>query len=211
MEKLNKVFEKVHASYFGIFGVIIFLIGVIPAMVVHNNFSLLTTFVSDLAVPGDNDLAIFFVVCWVITGLFMIIFILGFTRYLQEKGASTMGTGIACILGLVSAIGLFLIALFNVRDFYMMHTIAQYIFFFPGIIYLFGYAYLEYKLTDFPLWQALLNILVAFFFLLYLILFIINRVEPTLLVEAKAISEWLFLFGNLFWFVETGVFILMKK
>jgi hypothetical protein len=35
-------------------------------------------------------------------------------------------------------------------------------------------------------------------------------VEPTLLVEAKAISEWLFLFANLFWFVETGVFILRK-
>jgi hypothetical protein len=140
----------------------------------------------------------------------MIMFILGFTKYLQEKGASTKGTNIACILGLISAIGLFLIALFNVRDFYVMHTLAQYIFFFPGIIYLFGYAYLEYKLENFPLWQALLNVLVAFFFILYLILFIVNRVEPTLLEEAKAIAEWLFLFGNLFWFIETGIFILKK-
>lgn len=213
MEKLDKIFEKVHASYFGIFGVVIFLIGVIPAMLVHTGFNFIEVFISDLAVPppGGNDLAIFFVICWVITGLFMIIFILGFTKYLQEKGASKKSTGITCILGLVSAIGLFLIALFNVRDFYVMHTLAQYIFFFPGIIYLFGYAYIEYKLEDFPLWQALLNILVAFFFLLYLILFIINRVEPTLLEEAKAISEWLFLFGNLFWFVETGVFILKNK
>ena len=210
MEKLDKIFEKVHASYFGIIGVVVFLVGLIPAMLIHTGFNFIDVFISDLAVPGENDLAIFFVICWVITGLLMILFILGFTRYLQEKGASTKGTGITCILGLISAIGLFLIALFNVRDFYIMHSLAQYIFFFPGIIYLFGYAYLEYKLTEFPLWQALMNILVAFFFLLYLILFIINRVEPTLLVEAKAISEWLFLFSNLFWFVETGAFILKK-
>lgn len=210
MEKLDNVFKKLHAGYFGIIGVAIFLIGAIPAMIIHTDFNFVTVFISDLAVPGENMLAIFFVICWVITGLFMVMFILGFTGFLQEKGASTLSTGIACILGLISAIGLLLIALFNVRDFYLMHTIAQYIFFFPGIIYLFGYAYIEYKLAEFPLWQALLNILIAFFFLLYLILFIVNRVWPTLLIEAKAISEWLFLFANLFWFVETGVFILRK-
>ncbi|MFX1502693.1 MAG: DUF998 domain-containing protein [Promethearchaeota archaeon] len=202
---MNKIF-----IYFGIVGVVIFLIGAIPAMIVHPGFNFIDVVISDLAVPGDNILAIFFVVCWVITGVFMIFFIIGFTRYLREKGASNKGTGIMCIFGLISAIGLFLIAIFNVRDFYLMHTLAQYIFFFPGILYLFGYAYLEYKLSDFPLWQALLNVIVAFFFLLYLILFVINRVKPTLLVEAKAISEWLFLFANLFWFVETGIFILKR-
>ncbi len=210
MEKFDTIFEKLHASYFGIIGVVIFLVGAIPAMIVHPSFNFVDIFISDLAVPGDNMLAIFFVICWVITGLFMIMFIIGFTKYLQEKGGSSKSTGIACILGLISALGLLLIALFNVRDFYLMHTLAQYIFFFPGIIYLFGYAYIEYKLSDFPLWQALLNVIVAFFFILYLILFIVNRIEPTLLIEAKAISEWLFLFANLFWFVETGVFILKR-
>lgn len=210
MEKFDTIFEKLHASYFGIIGVVIFLVGAIPAMIVHPSFNFVDIFISDLAVPGDNMLAIFFVICWVITGLFMIMFIIGFTKYLQEKGSSSKSTGIACILGLISALGLLLIALFNVRDFYLMHTLAQYIFFFPGIIYLFGYAYIEYKLSDFPLWQALLNVIVAFFFILYLILFIVNRIEPTLLIEAKAISEWLFLFANLFWFVETGVFILKR-
>ncbi len=210
MEKFDKVFEKLHASYFGIIGVIVFLVGAIPAMLVHPGFNFVDVFISDLAVPGDNILSIFFVICWVLTGVFMIPFIIGFTRYLQEKGASNKGTGIACILGLISSIGLLLIALFNVRDFNLMHTLAQYVFFFPGIIYLFGYAYLEYKLSDFPLWQVLLNVIVAFFFLLYLILFIVNRIEPTLLLEAKAISEWLFLFANLFWFIETGVFIFKK-
>ncbi len=212
MEKLDKLFEKFHASYFALIGIAIFLVGAIPAMLVHSNFSFLTTFISDLAVPppGGNVLAIFFSVCWFITGLFMIMFILGFTRYLQEKGASTKGTWIACILGIVSAIGLLMLASFNVRDWYTMHTIAQYVFFFPGILYLFSYAYLEYKLSEFPLWQASLNIIVAIFFLLYFIIFIVNRVEPTFLVEAKIVAEWLFLFANLFWFVETGVFILKK-
>jgi len=210
MEKLDKIFEKIHASYFGFIGIAIFLVGAIPAMLVHNSFSLLTTFISELSVPGWNDLAIFFSVCWFITGLFMILFILGFTRYLQEKGASTKGTWIACILGVVSAIGILMLALFNTRDFDALHDIAQYVFFFPGILYLFSYAYLEYKLSEFPLWQALINIIVAFFFILYLVLFIVNKVEETLLVEAKVLAEWLFLFSNLFWFVETGAFILKK-
>ena len=212
MEKLDRVFEKFHASYFGIIGVVIFLIGVIPAMVVHPNFSLLTTFISDLAVPppGGNNLAIFFSVFWFITGLFMIMFILGFTRFLQKKGASSKGTWIAGILGIVSAIGILMLSIFNTRDFDALHDIAQYVFFFPGILYLFSYAYLEYKLSEFPLWQALLNIIVVFFFLLYFIIFFINRLESTLLVEAKVVAEWLFLFANLFWFVETGVFILKK-
>lgn len=212
MEKLDKIFGKIHASYFGFIGIAIFLIGAILAMLVHSNFSFLTTFISDLAVPppGGNDLAIFFSVCWFITGLFMILFILGFTRFLQEKGASTKSTWITCILSVVSAVGILMLALFNTRDFDALHDIAQYIFFFPGIIYLFSYAYLEYKLSEFPLWQALLNIIVAFFFILYLILFIVNRVEPTLLIEAKVVAEWLFLFANLFWFVETGAFILKK-
>ncbi|NVM34246.1 MAG: DUF998 domain-containing protein [Candidatus Lokiarchaeota archaeon] len=210
MEKLDKLYEKFHASCFGILGVAIFLVGAIPAMFVHNNFSFLTVFISDLAVPGGNDLAFLFSVCWFITGLFMIMFILGFTRFLQEKGASTKGTWIACILSIVSAIGILMLALFNTRDFDVLHDIAQYVFFFPGILYLFSYAYLEYKLSEFPLWQALLNNIVAFFFILYLVLFIINRVDETLLVEAKVVAEWLFLFSNLFWFVETGAFILKK-
>lgn len=209
MEKLDKIFDKLPAGYFGIIGVVIFLIGAIPAMLVHNNFSLLTVFISNLAVPGWNDLAILFSVCWFITGLFMIMFILGFTRFLQEKGASRNGTWIACILGVVSAIGILMLSIFNTRDFDALHDIAQYVFFFPGILYLLAYAYLEYKLSEFPLWQAILNIIVAFFFVVYLILFIVNRVEPTLLVEAKVIAEWLFLFANLFWFVETGIFILI--
>ncbi len=210
MEKLDKLFEKFHASYFGFLGVVIFLVGAIPAMLVHTNFSLSTTYISDLSVPGGNDLAIFFSTCWFITGVFMILFIFGFTRFLQEKGASTNGTWIACILSIVSAIGILMLALFNTRDFDVLHDIAQYVFFFPGILYLFSYAYLEYKLSEFPLWQVLVNFIVAFFFILYLILFIINRADPTLLLEAKAVAEWLFLFANLFWFVETGVFILKK-
>ena len=211
MEKLDKVFERFHASYFAFLGIVVFLIGIVPAMVAHSDFSLTTTYISDLAVPGWNDVAIFFSVCWFITGLCMLLFIFGFTKYLQEKdtgSALNRGIGIACILGIVSAIGILLLALFNTRDAGVMHDIGQYVFFFPGILYLLGYAVLEKTLTDFPLWQVIVNIVVAFFFIVYLILFIINRVDPTLLLEAKAVAEWLFLFANLFWFVENGIFIL---
>jgi hypothetical membrane protein len=94
MEKFDKVFEKLHASYFGIIGVVIFLIGAIPAMIVHPSFNFIDVFISDLAISGENNLAIIFIICWVITGLLMITFIIGFTRYLQEKGASKKDLGL---------------------------------------------------------------------------------------------------------------------
>ncbi|MFX1309603.1 MAG: hypothetical protein ACFE8C_07895, partial [Promethearchaeota archaeon] len=62
MEKLDNVFKKLHAGYFGIIGVAIFLIGAIPAMIIHTDFNFVTVFISDLAVPGENMLAIFFVI-----------------------------------------------------------------------------------------------------------------------------------------------------
>ena len=211
MEKLDKVFERFHASYFAFLGIAIFLLGIIPAMVAHSDFSLTSTFISDLAVPGWNNVAIFFSVCWFITGVCMILFLFGFTKYLHEKDTGNVHTrsiGISCIFGIVSAIGILLLTLFNTRDAEIMHDIAQYVFFFPGVLYLIGYAVIEKNLSGFPLWQVILNIVIAFFFILYLILFIINRVDPTLFLETKAVAEWLFLFANLFWFVENGFFML---
>jgi hypothetical membrane protein len=210
MEKLDKIYEKFHTSYFAFIGVVLFLVGLIPAILVHNNFSFMSKFISDLSVPAWNEMAGFFSTFWFITGVFMILFILGFTRYLQEQGASNKETNIACIFGVLSSVGIFMLALFNTRDFELLHDIAQYIFFFPGILYLISYAYIEKKFTDFPLWQVLFNLVIAFFFLLYLILFIINTTDPTSLLEAKVVAEWLFLFANLIWFIETGVFILKK-
>ena len=210
MEKFDKVYERFHASYFAFIGVALFIVGIIPAILVHDNFSFTNKFISDLSVPAWNDMAGFFSVLWFIAGVFMILFIVGFTKHLREKGASAKGTGIACIFGVLSSIGIFMLALFNTKDFDLLHNIAQYVFFFPGILYLFGYAYLEKEITGFPLWQVLFNIIVAFFFFLYLVLFIINLAEPTILLEARSVSEWLFLFANLIWFVETGVFILKK-
>ncbi len=75
MEKLDKVYDKFHTSYFAFIGVAIFIIGLVPAIIAHDNFSLLSTFISDLSVPSWNDVALFFSVSWFITGVFMILFI----------------------------------------------------------------------------------------------------------------------------------------
>jgi hypothetical membrane protein len=211
MEKLNKIYEKIHASYFAIIGVIIFMIGLIPAILVHPDFSFLSTFISNLGEPSSNDLWIYFNVLWFITGILMIFFIFGFTQYLQQKGAHKLGTLILCIFGVLSAVGILGLAIFNAEDAYKMHYISELLFFFTGILYLFGYATLEHKLSDFPKWQVIFNIIVAFFFILYLILLIVNRINEDVAVEPRTLAEWLFLFANLTWFVENGVFILKIK
>lgn len=151
MEKVNKIYEKVHASYFGIIGVVFFMIGLIPAILVHPDFSIISTFISNLGEPSANDLWLYFNTFWFVTGLLMIFFIIGFTRYLQEKGVNRLGTWIACVFGILSAVGILGLALFNSEDAYPMHYISELIFFFTGISYLFIHAAIEDQ-PEFPRW-----------------------------------------------------------
>jgi len=210
MDKIDNLFEIVHAAYFGIIGVIIFVIGLIPAILAYPEFNFFSTPISNLGEPSSNDLWLYFDILWFITGIFMIFFIIGFTRYLQKKGLPVQDTWIVCVFGVLSAIGILGLSTFNAEDAYPMHFISELLFFFTGILYLFSYAYLEYKSSDFPLWQAVFNLIVALFFVLYLILLIINRVDETLAIEFKSLAEWLFLFSNLIWFIENGVYMLNR-
>lgn len=209
MEKLNKIYEKIHASYFAFIGLIIFFIGLIPAILVETDFDFFVTHASYLGTPS-NDLHLLFNVCWFITGIFMIFFLLGFTQYLQEKGLDTKLTWIAFLFSVLSAIGILGMAIFDTDTAHAPHYIFELIFFFAGIIYLFSYTYIEWKSSEFPKFQAILNLIVAFFFILYLVLLIVNRVADDILPEAQSFTEWLFLFANLFWFFENGIYILKK-
>ena len=205
-----KLYDKIHASYFSFIGLIIFAIGLIAAMIVHADFSFFATHISDLGI-SSNDLHIFFNVCWFITGIFMIFFLLGFTHYLKEKGASSKSAWIAFIFSFLSAVGILGLAIFNYEFSNDMHLLAEYLFFFAGILYLFAYFVIENKLSDFSKFQAFINIIVAFFFLLYLVVIILDKINPGFAPEFQAFSEWLFLFSDLFWFFENGYYMLKHK
>ncbi|MFW9819151.1 MAG: hypothetical protein ACFFE5_06035 [Candidatus Thorarchaeota archaeon] len=112
MEKIDKFYEKIHPGYFALIGVIIFLIGLIPAMLVESDFSFFATHLSRLGSPA-NDLYIFFNIFLFISAIFQIIFFLGFTRYLQEKGIGVIITWITFILGVIQSIGNMGFAIFN--------------------------------------------------------------------------------------------------
>ncbi|MFX1302068.1 MAG: DUF998 domain-containing protein [Promethearchaeota archaeon] len=209
MEKVDKIYEKVHTSYFAFIGLIIFFIGLIPAMIVHPGFNFFVTHVSYLGGP-TNSLYIFFNVCWFITAIFIILFLLGFTRFLQEKGIGVKKAWIAFAFGVLSVIGIMGMAIFNTEEAFNLHYIFELIFFFMGILYLFSYFYIEWKSPEFSKIQSIFNLIVVFFFILYLILLIVNRVLHDVLPEAQTLTEWLFLFANLFWFFENGILVLKK-
>ncbi|MHA1490463.1 MAG: DUF998 domain-containing protein [Promethearchaeota archaeon] len=210
MEGLDKFYEKIHGSYFSFIGLAIFIIGLIIAISVEPNFSFFAIYISDLGAP-TNSAYVIFDICWFITGIFIIFFLLFFTRYLQEKGANTIGTWITFILGVLSAGGIMGLAIFNSIDFYFMHFISELLFFFTGICYLIIYALLESKIPKFPKLQVIFNLIVMCFFVLYLILLIADKIHPGLYPEFKCFSEWLFLFSDLFWFFENGIFTLKVK
>ncbi|MFX1493337.1 MAG: DUF998 domain-containing protein [Promethearchaeota archaeon] len=210
MGKIDKIFEKIHASYFAFIGLIVFFVGLIPAIIVHPDFSFFATHISYLG-TSLNSLHIFFNVFWFITAIFIILFLLGFTQYLQEKEIKPSWTRIGCILGVLSAIGIMGMAIFNSETVYIIHLIFELLFFMTGILYLLFYTYLEWKSPKFKNSQAIFNFIVALFFLLYLVLLILNRVNRGIAPEAESFAEWLFLFANLFWFFENGVYMLRKK
>ena len=206
MEKFNKLYDKIHPSSYAFIGIFIFLCGLLPAIFVHPDFSFLSTKISDLGAP-TNILYIYFDICWFITGIFMIFFLYGFTKYLQLKGFNTKQIWIVFIFGVLSAVGILGLAIFNTEQFHSLHYISELLFFFTGIIYLFAYAYLEWKSAEFPKYQAIFNLIVVFFFILYLILLVVNRAADDIVPEFQTVAEWLFLFFNLAWFVENGAFI----
>jgi len=207
MERIDKIFENVHASYFAFIGLVIFIIGLIPAILVESNFSFLVAHVSYLGTPS-NDLYIFFNIFWFITGVFMILFLLGFTRYLQEKGIEVKKTWVVFVFSVLSAAGICGMAIFNSEQAYTIHFIFELMFFFMGILYLFSYAYLEWKSSEFSILQVAFNIIVAIFFIIYLVILVVNRVTTDILPEAQSLTEWLFLFANLIWFLENGIYLL---
>ena len=209
MERIDNFFKKFHGGYFVFIGVAIFLIGLIIAILVEPNFSLFIHHISDMGAPTNINYIIFNI-CWIITGFFVIIFFIDFTRYLQNKGANTKGTWLCFILGSVSAFSMILLAIFNKIDSPDMHLNSEYVFFFTGILYLIIYAILEFKIPEFSKLQAISNLIVAFLFALYLILLILNKINPGLCPEFQSFAEWLFLFGNLAWFIENGILTLKR-
>lgn len=212
MQIIDKLYEKINAGYFAFIGLTIFFIGLIPAMIMHPNFSFFAedSHISDLGTTL-NPLYILFNVCWFITAVFIILFFLGFTRYLKNKNISFKGALITCILGIFSALGIMGMAIINSDSIYIVHLMFELLFFVTGILYLFIYTYLEWKSSDFPKFQSLFNSIIAIFFLIYLVLLILNRVAHNPVPQAETFTEWLFLFANLFWFFENAIYMLIKK
>ncbi|MFX0071993.1 MAG: DUF998 domain-containing protein [Candidatus Hermodarchaeota archaeon] len=210
MEKLDNFYKKIHGSYMAFIGLAIFLIGLIIAITVEPNFSFFVHYISDLGDP-TNSAYIIFNFCWFIAAIFIILFLIFFTQYLQEKGGNVKGTRICLVFGIISALGIMGLAIFNGVDFPTMHLVSQYVFFFAGILYLLYYTILEYKIPGFPKAQAILNLIVAYFFIEYLVIQIVSSIGIIFSPGVNSFTEWLFLFANLFWFFENGLYSLKVK
>ncbi|MFW9819150.1 MAG: hypothetical protein ACFFE5_06030 [Candidatus Thorarchaeota archaeon] len=88
------------------------------------------------------------------------------------------------------------------------------IFFLGGILYLFSYAYVEWRSSGFSIVQALFNIIVVIFFIIYFIGIILTDFGTVVPVEFQgtyAFTGWLWIFAHQIWFFENGIYILLKK
>jgi hypothetical protein len=208
MEKIDKIYEKIHPSYFAFIAVIIYMIGLIPGMLVESNFSFFATYIYRLGLPS-NDLYILNNISKLISAIFQMIFFLGFTRYLQEKGIGVIITWSTFILGVISSIGAIGSIISILAEAYDVQRIFLLMIFFGGILYLFSYAYVEWRSSGFSIVQALFNIIVAIFFIIYLIGIFVTDIGE--FRETYAFTGWLWIFAMLIWFLENGIYTLLKK
>ena len=117
MEKIDNFYEKIHGGYFALIGaaiaIILYPIAIFLYILGDPSFSLYTHYISHLGV-GPNGANIVFIIATILSAIFMILFHLFFMRFLQLKGGSQNLTWFAFMLGVISAFGLIVVAIFGI-------------------------------------------------------------------------------------------------
>jgi len=203
------VYRRINGGFFIIFGTLVSFLFVTVAWIfyiaVDPSFSVFTHWMSDLGV-GPNGSDIIHNTGLYYSSFFTIFSCLYLSFYLEQKGGIKLFNLIALIPAIISAIGVFFLAVFPIAPGFGPHNIAAGTFF--GGIFAFSLAYgiAEYLNPKISKWFSVSSFISAFFILLYLILCI----GPFPVVLAF-FSEWLTLVGIGIWVSIHGILIMRDK
>jgi len=197
MEKLDRFYEKINGSYFGIIGFIISFVSVLIAqmlyMAVDPSFSVTTNFISDLG-AGPNGSDIVFNTGMILYGIFTLPFYTYLGWYLSQKRDDN-SLRIGMIAGIIGSIGQILAGVFpfdpNNNFSYNMHIIAAGILFYAVLIMLLIYGISEYRNPNIPKVLSILAFISAILYGTFITSAIIQYLISTPFQTYTYVTEWI--------------------
>ena len=214
MEKIDQFFKRFNGSYFAFVGAGISLITLFIAIILYRmvdpTFNPTTDWISDLG-EGPNYSNYVFNIGAIAFGIISIFFDLYLTIFLLKKGSSKLLNWAAFIIGLFSAIGLILAAIFPMYAAPDMHLNAAIVFFIGMFFLCIIYGITELLIIEnykkIPISGFIVAAIIMIFMISYLLSDLnygINRAEYLLL-------EWISYFSFIAWIIIQGIYTLKVK
>ena len=198
MEKLDRFYEKINGSYFGIAAFVISGIFLTISQMLYiaedPSFSITTNFISDLG-AGPNGADIAFSIGVIISGVFYIPFYIFLGRYLQKKDNNLNLLIKGMYGGLVSCIGFILVGVFPLdpdnKLLYNLHIIAAGLYFYGLLIMLIIYGISEIKIATLPNILGIFAIISAILLGVFITSLIFQYLTSTPFQTYTYIIEWI--------------------
>ncbi len=219
---LKKPFKKIALPYWGIIATIILTIAfVIPSIAYTGKkgerYSFLNHSISMLGEVGVSELAIFFNICLIISGVITLVYYIGLALYMENKFAYLAG-----YIGVISCIGGSFVGVFPM-NYYDAHWVVSLIFFFGGMlaVVLFSIAILIDKEKKIHWGFSIIGAIVFVFFALLLfypydVTDLARYYNQNLQLERPAFLlhtffEWMTLITIIIWGGLLAIYFLIRK
>jgi len=225
-KKADNFLDKYKGGYFGILtGVVMIYMLTVGTWIYHFMEAPVTIgsiWVSNFG-AAKNGAQFIFIAGMLLTILFAIPIFFDLIRLMvpgNENQKSFFILPIACGIGTI--LGGLLLTIFNMRDYPLYHALSATLFFISAALMVFWFSVLMLFNKKFSKIQAFVGLTAGLMFLIFLVQFIpelmtngfnivtiVAELDPALYTNLK-IWEWIALIALLIWFMETGVYLLIK-
>jgi len=217
MKKLDKFYEKINGSYFGIIALLIWIVSITIAQILYMeadpSFSISTNFISDLG-TGPNGSDIVFSIGMILTGVSIMPFYVYIGWYLQ-KGENLNSLRIGMIAGLIGSIGMMLVGVFplnpNDNISFIMHIIAAGILFNGVLSMLLIYGISEYRNPEISNLLSILAFITAGLYGAFMTSVIIQYLTSTPFQSYTYLIEWIGTWVMGIWMIAHIYYTLKNK
>jgi hypothetical membrane protein len=174
-------------------------------------FSILTHYLSDIG-AGPNGAGLIFNAGMILSSFIMVAFYIHLSLIILKKGGYKFLVLISFICGIISSLGIFLIAIFPVNVNQEIHNFTATFFFMGGWAAAIFITLTEFLTPNFSRIQAFSGIVVIGFFVLFIVFNALHYFNPNDgWSEISHITEWILFIGLILWVVEHGIFTFKIK
>ncbi len=226
-ERTENFLDKYKGGYFGVLVGIVLIYMLTVGTWIYNLMgdgpvTIGTIWVSNLG-AARNGAQFIFIAGMLLTILFAIPFFFDLIRLMLPGNQNQKTIFILPIVfGIGTIIGGLILTIFNMRDYPLYHALSATTFFISAALMVFWFSVLMLYNKEFSNIQAFVGLTAGLMFLIFLVQFIpelmtngfnivtiVAELDPALYTNLK-IWEWIAIIALLVWFMETGLYLLIK-